>query len=239
MIQAALALPFELSHQLDALFAPLPRTHEPPTAPSMDKRQAAPAARDPIEDGTLCEWVERIGACDERALGLLYDATVGRVYGMARGITHNLPCAEEVTEDVYWQVWRQALRFDRQRGPVMAWLLTLARNRALDPLRRRDEASSHPEPHSLVDDQGDAHDNPAEMMHDAQRSDALRAALEQLDPLPRQLLSLAFHRGLTHEQIAAQVHLPLGTVKSHIRCGLNTMRGLLNEDDARAGALSS
>jgi RNA polymerase sigma-70 factor (ECF subfamily) len=241
MTQAALASPFDspfdLSHELDALFAPLLRSAEAP--PAEVRKAAAPAAADPVEDGTLCAWVTRIAAQDERALELLYDATVARVYGMARGITHNLQCAEEVTEDVYWQVWRQALRFDRQRGPVMAWLLTLARSRALDHLRRRDEAASHPEPHTLTDDEGDPHDNPAELLADADRAAALERALEQLDPLPRQLLSLAFYRGLTHDEIAAQTHLPLGTVKSHIRRGLAALRGLLQGNDAAAGAPAS
>jgi Sigma-70 region 2 len=90
-----------------------------------------PAVSDPGEDPTLCEWIARIAAADERALGLLYDTTVSRVYGLARGITGNLACAEEVTAEVYWQVWRQALRFDHQRGTVMAWLLSLARSSAM------------------------------------------------------------------------------------------------------------
>jgi RNA polymerase sigma factor (sigma-70 family) len=264
MIQAALASPLGLSQRseapvqlrsaqghegspfvaqgsdsrphLDALFAPLIRA---PESPPVEVKRAAPAASDPVEDLKLCEWVARVAAADERALGLLYDATVSRVYSMARGITHNLQCAEEVTEEVYWQVWRQALRFDRQRGPVMAWLLTLARSRALDHLRRRDEATTHPEPHSLVEDAGDHHDNPAQLLSAAQRSDGLRAALEQLDPLPRQLLSLAFYRGLTHDEIAAQTSLPLGTVKSHIRRGLNSLRGLLSADEGHSGSMPS
>ncbi len=223
-------------HELEALFAPLLRAPEPRPA---DTRKTAPPASDPVEDRALCDWVARIAASDEKALGLLYDATVSRVYSMARGITRNLQCAEEVTEDVYWQVWRQALRFDRQRGPVMAWLLTLARSRALDHLRRRDEATAHPEPHSLVDETGDHQQNPAQLMSEAERADSLRAALAQLDPLPRQLLSLAFYRGLTHDEIAAQTSLPLGTVKSHIRRGLATMRGLLSADEAASGAMRS
>ena len=223
MIQVALATHLGLGHELDALFAPLVRTPQP----SVEAKKAAPAATDPAEDRRLCEWVTRIAASDERALELLYDATVSRIYGMARGITHNLQCAEEVTEDVYWQVWRQALRFDRQRGPVMAWLLNLTRSRALDHLRRRDEASTHPEPHSLVDDPGDRQHDPAQLHSAAEQAEGLRAALEQLDPLPRQLLSLAFYRGLTHDEIAAQTGLPLGTVKSHIRRSLTSLRDML------------
>lgn len=151
MIQAALATTIGLSHELDALFAPRSRHARP--AP-IAVRRIAPASADPAEDSALCELVARVGASDTQALQALYDATVGRVYGMARGITRNLQCAEEVTEDVYWQVWRQALRFDRQRGPVVAWLLTLARRGALDLLRRRDQATPHPKPHTRVDDAG-------------------------------------------------------------------------------------
>lgn len=235
MIQAALATHPGLGHEIDALFAPLLRKPEP--AP-IEAKKAAPASSDPVEDRAFCDWIARIAAADERALGLLYDATVSRVYSLARGITHNLQCAEEVTEDVYWQVWRQALRFDRQRGPAIAWLLTLARSRALDHLRRRDEATSHPEPHTLVDDLGDDLHNPARLLSDAKRADELRAALARLEPLPRQLLSLAFYRGLTHDEIAEQTHLPLGTVKSHIRRGIASLRGLLGEHENRPGVMS-
>ena len=164
MIQAALATAIGLSHELDALFAPPSRPARP--AP-IEVRRTAPAAADPDEDCALCKLVARVGASDTQALEALYDATVGRVYGTARGITRDLRCAEEVTEDVYWQVWRQALRFDRQRGPVMAWLLTLARTRALDLPRRRDQATSHPEPHAQVDSAGDHRGNPARRISEA------------------------------------------------------------------------
>jgi RNA polymerase sigma-70 factor (ECF subfamily) len=193
-----------------------------------------PAAHDPAEDELLCALVARISRADQRALAELYDITVRRVYGLARGITHNLQCAEEVTEDVYWQVWRQALRFDRRRGSVMAWLLTLARSRGLDHLRRRDPATSHPEPETLVHDDGDAQANPSDRMATAERDRQLLGALEQLEPLPRQLLSLAFYRGLTHDEIAQQTRLPLGTVKSHLRRALSNLRGLLAADRPRS-----
>jgi DNA-directed RNA polymerase specialized sigma24 family protein len=173
----------------DALFTPLLRAAERLPA---EAKKAAPPASDPVEDRRLCDWVARVAAADERALGLLYDATVSRVYGMVRGITRNQQDAEEVTEDVYWQVWRHALRFDRQRGQVMVWLLTLARSRALDLLYRRDEATTHPEPHRLAGAAADPLQDPAQRMAQAQRAESLRAVLEQLEPLPRQLPSLAF-----------------------------------------------
>lgn len=120
--------------------------------------------------------------------------------------------AEEVTEDAYWQVWRQALRFDPARGNAMAWLLTIARSRALDTLRRADPAEAHPEPETLADadfaPSGDPQDLLAERSataHRTPRGDARRTATEPL--------ALAFFRGLTHEEIAAQTAL-LGSAPS-------------------------
>lgn len=111
----------------------------------------------------------------------------------------------------------------------MAWLMTLARSRALDHLRRRDEAMLHPEPETLVEDSPELRDNPAQLLSSARRDECLNVALDRLDPLPRQLLALAFYRGLTHDEIAQQTQLPLGTVKSHIRRGLASMRDALAE----------
>jgi RNA polymerase sigma factor (sigma-70 family) len=190
---------------------------------------ATPApASDPEEDARLCVLMARVARAEQKALAELYDLTVTRVYGLARGITRHQPAAEEVTEDVYWQVWRQALRFDRRRGPVMAWLLMLARSRALDHLRRVDRDGPSAPPLVLEDEPGDADLNPSRQVAAAERDRTLLAALDQLEPLPRQLLSLAFYRGLTHDEIAAQTQLPLGTVKSHIRRALGALRGLLS-----------
>jgi RNA polymerase sigma factor (sigma-70 family) len=193
---------------------------------------SAPVAGDPVEDEHLRALVERIATGDEKALALLYDATSGRVFSLARGITRNLQAAEEVTEDVFWQAWRQALRFDRQRGPVMAWLLTFARSRALDHLRRGDEAICHPEPETLRTQPALADDNPAAVFAANEQDRCLGAALDRLEPLPRQLVALAFYRGLTHDEIARQTCLPLGTVKSHIRRALNSLRGLITACDS-------
>ena len=189
--------------------------------------QALPIAHNEAEDRLLCALVARVSRADQKALAELYDATVSRVYGMARGITRNLQCAEEVTEDVYWQVWRQALRFDRRRGPVMAWLLTLARSRALDHLRRGNGVTAHALPDTLDQEPADPDINPSHLVATAERDRTLLDALNQLEPLPRQLLSLAFYRGLTHDEIAQQTRLPLGTVKSNIRRALAAMRELL------------
>lgn len=181
----------------------------------------------PSDEPMLRGWIAAIARGDEHALGCLYDATLGRVYGLALRITRNAQAAEEVTEDVYWQVWRQALRFDPARGNAMTWLLTIARSRALDSLRRDDEADAHPEPETLIAAEAAHEGDPQDLLEATQRHEALHAALATLDALPRQLLALAFFRGLTHEEIAQQTALPLGTVKSHIRRALTALRGVL------------
>lgn len=172
----------------------------------------------------------QISRGDEQALGQFYDATLGRVYGLALRITRDPHAAEEVAEDVYWQVWRQALRFDAARGKAIAWLLTITRSRALDSLRRGDEAQTHPEPETLIAAETSQDGDPQDLLEATQRSHQLHAALATLETLPRQLLALAFFRGLTHEEIATHCALPLGTVKSHIRRALAALRGVLSQE---------
>lgn len=195
-------------------------------------RAAAPAPG----DARLEAWLLRIAERDERALTALYDATASRVYGLVLRVVRRAALAEEVVEDTYFQVWRQALRFDPARGHALAWLLAMARSRAIDALRR--EARFRHDP--LDDEQAadEAADTPgADALLDIARGQAgLHQALQQLAAQPRQLVALAFLRGLSHEEIASQTALPLGTVKSQIRRALITLRQLLGEPGARATA---
>ena len=206
----------------------LPRSPQDPAA-EMEVAGSLPAASAGPDAGELRlrALIARVAGHDEAALGELYDLTHGRVHGIALRITRRREVAEEVTEDAYWQVWRQALRFDPARGNAMAWLLTIARSRALDTLRRADPAEAHPEPETLADADFAPSGDPQDLLAATQRDRALHAALATLDALPRQLLALAFFRGLTHEEIATQTALPLGTVKSHIRRALAVLKGAL------------
>lgn len=196
------------------------------TAESTDRAPPIRATPD-AEDLRLSEWIAQAARGDEEALGRLYDATLGRVYGLARRITRNDQMAEEVAEDVYWQVWRQAPRFDADRGSPMSWLLTITRSRALDSLRRDDEAEAHPDPEALLAGEASADGDPQDLLEATQRDHRLHQALATLDALPRQLLALAFFCGLTHEEIATRAGLPLGTVKSHIRRALAALKRVL------------
>lgn len=177
----------------------------------------------------LVALIARIQREDAAALGALYDRTSGRVYGLALRIVRAPAAAEEIVEDVFFQIWQQAARYDPARGRPLAWMLTIARSRALDHLRRADPATLHPEPEILMrpDDADEAALNPQNLLSACRNHALLHAALAALDPLPRQLLALVFFRGLTHEEVAEQAGLPLGTVKSHVRRALLSLRGTL------------
>lgn len=162
------------------------------------------------------EIVKGMVARNEASLAMLYDCTLSKVYGLALKITRRHDLAEDVVGDTYWQAWQEAPRFDSLRGPTIAWLMMICRSRAIDALRRLDEAESHPEPQDMV-----AHEEsasvPLEKLLKLERDSALYGAMAALNPIQRQLIALAFFKGLTHEEIAEQMAMPLGSVKSNIK----------------------
>lgn len=198
-------------------------------ASSTTVRASRVPARAPSEL-QLQGWIAQVMRQDQNAFNTLYEAAVGRVYGLALRITRNTALAEEVSEDTFWQVWREAPRFDATRGTALAWILTIARSRALDALRARDPAELAEDPAALITAEGAPNENPLDLLNATQADHALHEALAQLEAEPRQLIALAFFRGLTHGEIATHTGLPLGTVKSHIRRGLITLKSLLGDD---------
>jgi RNA polymerase sigma factor (sigma-70 family) len=223
-----------------------PRVAKAPTKPAnksaeaiasdaMDDTAAANAKRD-AENLVLWSLVQAMARQEQLALSQFYDATMRRVFTIAQRIVQRPELAEEVVSDTYMQVWREASRYDASRGRVMGWLLIIARSRALDCLRRQDEAVSHPEPHLLqdgeVDEHGDMQQPEDDLLATTERNTALHQALLTLAPIERQLLALAFFRGLSHAEIADHAGLALGTVKTHIRRALASLRTVLGDNAA-------
>ena len=201
-----------------------------PTASSSDLESS-------MDDAMLAACVSRIVHQDEAALALLYRSLCGRVHRLAMRLTRDSGAAEEVVEDVFWQVWRQAPRFDPARGPVVAWVLQIARSRAVDAWR----ASGRDPLHAAldIDDELAWHEasedlDPQALLSSAQLAQQIDVALCALDPLRRQLVSLAFHRGYSQSEIAEQTGLPLGTVKSHLRRALAIMKQSLETHEHSA-----
>ncbi len=186
-----------------------------------------------MDDAHYRQLMARIADRDESAFAALYDATASRVYALALRITRKAQDAEDVVEETYFQIWQRADQYDMQRGRVLAWVLTICRSRALDLLRRLDHADPHDDPGSLAEQSDEHTTDPQQLMVMFQRDSAVHAAMTQLTGVQRQLVALAFLRDLSHQQIADQLNMPLGTVKTHIRNALTTLRGLL--ENARVG----
>ncbi len=185
-----------------------------------------------LGNAELAALIGRIMRQDQAALQALYESLSGRVYSLAMHITRRVPCAEEVLQDTFWQAWRQAARFDPQRAAASTWVLTIARSRALDLVRTRAHDPLQRSA-SAVDGEGScdqAADDPLDLLLALHRDSRLHAVLASLNPLKRQLVSLAFYKGLTHAEIAAHMGLPLGTVKTHMRRTLAAMRLALGKN---------
>jgi RNA polymerase sigma-70 factor, ECF subfamily len=170
-----------------------------------------------LDDGAL---VAAIARRQEDAFERLYDRYRTMVYHLALKVLNSRENAEEVVYDVFWQVWREAPRYDARRGSVGAWLATLARSRAIDALRAR-RNDPIPEEDLATRPIGiDPAESPEETVSIGQRDEIVRAALNNLPSEQRLALEMAFFRGLTHAEIAAQLQEPLGTIKTRIRSAM-------------------
>lgn len=174
----------------------------------------------------LYDLVIQMRAGSEPALRALYDATVGRLYVLAMAVLKNPDAAEEVLAATYADAWARAFSYDATRGPVFAWLLTMCRSRALDYLRKQRQRKCEIDIEGL-DAVPDAALGPDELLNLLQRQGRVHAALAGLSELRRRLVTLAFLRGLSHEEIAQTTGMALGTVKSHVRRALLQLRAEL------------
>jgi RNA polymerase sigma-70 factor (ECF subfamily) len=178
-------------------------------------------------DAALVQWLERVGTQDYAALKSLYDACAPRLHGLAVRIVHNHEWAEDVLQDAFMTIWRSAETYRTSLSPPMAWMGMIVRSRALDVLRRRSAERSHLT-HSIDDDLADTHADdmpgPMDMALASEQAWALHQCLGQLEHRQREVVSLAYLRDLSHSDLAGQLKLPLGTVKTWIRRGLDQLR---------------
>ncbi len=169
----------------------------------------------------------RVARGDTDAFSKLYDQTSSMVYGLALRVVRAEAIAEEVTQEVYLQVWRQATTFDPDRGSVKSWIATMAHRRAVDAVRRsqsaRDRELKVPADSPVAD--------VAEMAILGDERDRVRAALSSLTDLQFQVIEMAYFGGLTYREVAERLETPVATVKTRIRDGLTRLRSALGEED--------
>jgi RNA polymerase sigma-70 factor, ECF subfamily len=167
---------------------------------------------------TDASMVSAIRSCDESAMAHLYDRYSPIVYSVALRVLGDTGAAEDILQEIFLQLWRNPELFDSSRGNLGAWLSVIARNRAIDTLRRR-------RPITDIADVIVSTDN--DMSAETDRTRAMERVREVLDDMPgsqRQALELAYFDGMTHSEIATKTGEPLGTVKTRIRAGLLTLR---------------
>lgn len=196
-----------------------------------------PPLRQLTEQMELAALLRRAAKGDQPAFAELYDRTTDLLYSLAFRMLHSEGDAEEVLMDVYLKAWQNASSFDDSRGSVLAWLVTMTRTTAIDRIRYRRVAGRTTEPlPEGFSRQLATTETPEQttLLHEAQAT--VLAALAQLPPEQQAALELAFFSGLSHAEVAARLGLPLGTLKSRIRLGLQRLKLLLGPDAAATPA---
>lgn len=178
------------------------------------------------------DLVTRAGGGEETAIAELYDRYGGVLYAVAYRVVGGRADAEDVVVEAFAQAWRDAARFEASRGSVVAWLIMIARSRALDVVRargRRDRitasaAASQPESPPAM---GTWRPVPGEALDHAERREQVSRAMAALSPPQREAIELAYFEGLSHSEIAERLREPLGTVKTRVRLGMQKLGAAL------------
>jgi len=180
-----------------------------------------------VSEKDWVKLVQSIAAGDQLALHSLYEQTHRIVFTLIVRITNNRETAEELTVDVFYDVWRRASAYDPAGGSVVGWIMNQARCRAIDRLRfenRKKRINNYLE-NPLVTS---AANDPHQAWHVKEQGQLLQDALEVLTPEERQVIESAFFSELTYQEVAAKLNQPLGTVKTRIRSGLSKLRQKLD-----------
>ncbi len=170
--------------------------------------------------------LQRSARGDESAFADLYDATSRRVHGLVLRVVRDPAMSDEVTQEVYLEVWRHAARFDPARGSALGWILTIAHRAAVDRVRSSEAGRQRDTRHAAASGEVpfDSTADAADARWEAQR---VRRALTSLTAAQRDAIELAYFGGYTHSEIARLLDLPLGTAKTRIRDGLIRLRDTL------------
>ncbi len=177
-----------------------------------------PKQNDDVSSDTAL--VQQLLLRDVRAFEQLYDRHSRIVYGLVLRILQQGSTAEEVVQDVFLQLWRNASQYQASRGPFVPWLLTLARNRALDTLRLKSERQRRREDQTEELPQIAQVPQYEQALDEKRRAEVVRSLMSSLSAPQKKAIELAYFEGLSHTEIAEALHEPLGTVKSWIRNGL-------------------
>ncbi len=174
----------------------------------------------------------RVAAGDVAALRALYDEHAPRAIAIAMRILRNVEEAEDVVQDTFLEVWRRSAQFDDARGTAVAWIVTIARSRAIDRLRATQTAGRALDGVVANEDvMRTALPSPADRMEERREGARVATALAALPALQRETIELAYFEGLSQSEIAAKTGTPLGTVKMRVKLAMSKLTGLLKEGE--------
>ena len=176
------------------------------------------------EPADVDDLLRRVARGDSAAFGELYDELSPAVHGLARRVVRDPARAEDVTQEVFLEVWRKATRFDEGRGKARTWVMTIAHRRAVDAVRRS-EAQKRQDHHGAPDEI--SHDEPADTLITAEEHGAVRDCLDTLTDLQLESVRLAYYNGYTYGEVATLLDKPLPTIKTRMRDGLIRLRDCL------------
>lgn len=172
---------------------------------------------------TADELLAQVASGDQAAFGAFYDQLAPRVFGLVRRLLVDHAQAEEVTQEVFLEAWQSAGRFDPNKGRASTWMLTMAHRRAIDRIRSA-QAARNRDIVVGIRDLGPEFDQVAEQVEVRVEHERVEQAMRQLSDAQRQALSLAYDGGLTHSEIAENLGIPIGTVKTRLRDGMMRLR---------------
>ncbi|GGL80544.1 ECF RNA polymerase sigma factor SigK [Curtobacterium sp. Csp1] len=169
------------------------------------------------------DMLARVADGDQAAFSELYDALSGRVLGLVTRLLRDRAQSEEVTQEIFLEVWQQAARFDRSRGTAASWVLTMAHRRAVD--RVRASQSSHDRDTKIgIRDLESGYDQVSESVEIRIEHERVSRALGKLTEFQRQAVQLAYYGGYSHSEMAERLGVPIGTVKTRLRDGMIRLR---------------
>lgn len=179
----------------------------------------------PDHDATL---MEKVMSGDESAFALVYDRYSPMLFGMLMRILQDSQAAEEVLQDIFLQLWRKPEQFDPSRGSLPAWLTVIGRNRAISKLRGRPRQEVLEQTEGLYANTLASSQNIESEASRTQLVDTVKLAMSRLPEEQRQVIELAYFEGMTQTEIAERTGSPLGTVKTRVRTGMQSLKQLLN-----------
>ena len=180
-----------------------------------DLESTAPASKE--------ELLGRVAQGDEAAFGALYDQMAPRVLGLVKRLLVDHAQSEEVTQEIFLEIWQSASRYEAQRGGASTWILTMAHRRAVDRIRSS-QAGRDRDTKIGIRDLAVEYDNVSETVETRIEHERVEKAMSRLTELQRQAISLAYYGGLSHSEVAERLHIPLGTVKTRLRDGMIRLR---------------